>query len=168
MKRLKKLALSILGVTVLSLGLYACSNDDSVNEEKKSLAKETNKEDLIKELANDSDFVDFVNQTNEIMLKVDSNKILKFVNIDRKLTSVEEYEFVEAFGYEKPEEFKSVYDQSLKKLETVNTKYKLESFEKNDLNYIFIESINLIDNMIELLIKLSKDYPKNIQVKEGV
>jgi len=26
----------------------------------------------------------------------------------------------------------------------------------------------LIDNMLELLMKLSKDYPKNIQVKEGV
>lgn len=32
MKRFKKLALSILGVTVLSLGLYACSNDgDDLN-----------------------------------------------------------------------------------------------------------------------------------------
>lgn len=27
MKRFKNLALSILGVTVLSLGLYACTND---------------------------------------------------------------------------------------------------------------------------------------------
>ena len=28
-------------------------------------------------------------------------------------------------------------------------------------------TLKLIDNMIELLIKLSNDYPKNIQVKEG-
>ena len=29
-------------------------------------------------------------------------------------------------------------------------------------------TLKLIDNMIELLTKLSKDYPQNIQVKEGV
>ena len=29
-------------------------------------------------------------------------------------------------------------------------------------------TLKLIDNMLELLIKLSKDYPKNIQIKEGV
>ena len=29
-------------------------------------------------------------------------------------------------------------------------------------------TLKLIDNMIELLTKLSKDYPKNIQIKEGV
>lgn len=28
-------------------------------------------------------------------------------------------------------------------------------------------TLKLIDNMMELLIKLSNDYPKNIQVKEG-
>ena len=28
-------------------------------------------------------------------------------------------------------------------------------------------ALKLIDNMMELLIKLSNDYPKNIQVKEG-
>ena len=28
-------------------------------------------------------------------------------------------------------------------------------------------TLRLIDNMMELLIKLSNDYPKNIQVKEG-
>ena len=29
-------------------------------------------------------------------------------------------------------------------------------------------TLKLIDNMIELLTKLSKDYPKNIRIKEGV
>ena len=29
-------------------------------------------------------------------------------------------------------------------------------------------TLKLIDNMIELLTKLSNDYPKNIQIKEGV
>ncbi len=43
---------------------------------------------------------------------------------------------------------------------------------KNDEMLIEIKkndkiTLKLIDNMIELLEKLSKDYPKNIQVKEG-
>ena len=29
-------------------------------------------------------------------------------------------------------------------------------------------TLKLIDNMLDLLLKLSKDYPKNIQIKEGV
>ena len=29
-------------------------------------------------------------------------------------------------------------------------------------------TLKLIDNMLELLTKLSKDYPKNIRIKEGV
>ena len=29
-------------------------------------------------------------------------------------------------------------------------------------------TLKLIDNMMEMLTKLSKDYPKNIQIKEGV
>lgn len=55
------------------------------------------------------------------------------------------------------------------------------SFDKDAIYYEYLNdgllleikkhdniTLTLIDNMLELLIKLSKDYPKNIQVKEGV
>ena len=55
------------------------------------------------------------------------------------------------------------------------------SIDKNAISYQYIKdgllleikkfdniTLKLIDNMIELLTKLSKDYPKNIQIKEGV
>ena len=48
-------------------------------------------------------------------------------------------------------------------------KYKLN---KNGLEIEILKSddvtLKLIDNMNELLVKLSRNYPKNIQVKEGV
>ena len=55
------------------------------------------------------------------------------------------------------------------------------SIDKNAISYEVIKdglileiksfdnvTLKLIDNMMELLTKLSKDYPKNIQIKEGV
>ena len=55
------------------------------------------------------------------------------------------------------------------------------SIDKNAISYEVIKdglileiksfdniTLKLIDNMMELLTKLSKDYPKNIRIKEGV
>lgn len=64
MKRLKKLALSILGVTVLSLGLYACSNDGDVQndntsnvQKRETLVDETQFAEVSKKIKVDTDWV---------------------------------------------------------------------------------------------------------------
>lgn len=134
MKRFKKLALSILGVTVLSLGLYACSNDDSVNEEKKSLAKETNKEDLIKELANDSDFVEYVKlNIDEGKLNYDINLVNKLIK-DNQVTEDEEDLVPIALGYTTMSSFKQSLEKKIFYLKKVDNRFKLERFNQLELS----------------------------------
>lgn len=63
----------------------------------------------------------------------------------------------------------------------ITTVNALISLDKESINYQLVNdkmviqikkdnrtTLILINNMISLLIKLSQDYPKNIQVKEGV
>lgn len=64
MKRFKKLALSILGVTVLSLGLYACSNDGDVQndntsnvQKRETLVDETQFTEVPEKIKVDTDWI---------------------------------------------------------------------------------------------------------------
>ena len=63
----------------------------------------------------------------------------------------------------------------------ITTVNAILSINENAISYEYIEdglnleikshdnvTLKLIDNMLELLTKLSKNYPKNIRIKEGV
>ena len=55
----------------------------------------------------------------------------------------------------------SIDDKALK-YKMLNGGMEIEILKKDNI------TLKLIDNMMELLIKLSEDYPKNIRIKEGV
>ncbi len=54
------------------------------------------------------------------------------------------------------------FDKKAIKYQAESGKIEIEILKKDNI------TIKLINNMLELLTKLSNDYPKNIQIKEGV
>jgi len=88
MKRLKKIALSILGVTVLSLALYACSNDGDVQNHNTSNTK-SNNELLSYRTSRYENFTD--NDYNKMLFQLNDDIDLILSNSKPKDITLENY-----------------------------------------------------------------------------
>lgn len=147
MKKIKNLTLGILGATILSLGLYACSNEDattSATTEKTTMAAKENRE--IKELALDEDFITFVRlNLVEENLNYDINLVNKLIE-DNQVTE-EELELVPtALGYGNMTEYKESLGEKISYLKKVDSKFKLDRFTQFELSDAIAIAIGDIDN----------------------
>ncbi|WCM41210.1 hypothetical protein MG290_09595 [Flavobacterium sp. CBA20B-1] len=122
MKKIKNFTLGLLGATILSLGLYACSNDNetttnSSTEQKGMAAKDGYNSAII----NDLDFKNFLFEGFSAMERLDNEKIVLFkgVEINESNTNI----VIEAFGYSDKEEFFDYRKKQNLRLKRLDEKY---------------------------------------------
>lgn len=150
MKNFRKITLGFLVTTILLPSFYGCSNDNesSTTYQKEGLKKEArirSRDLIIKNLANDIEFVEFLNETYHLMDNVNPTILLKYSSIDRDMTNEEGLEFSHGFGFNSIQEFESFFTKNLTKLNNVSKRYEFESIEKADLDYILIGAIEQVD-----------------------
>lgn len=148
MKNIKKFTLGILGATILSLGLYACSNDDAttVNTTEQTTMVARGFDDIT-ELALDEDFIEFVN-----LNLIDSETLHYNINLvntilEDNVVTEDEIELVPiALGYSGMTSYKAGLGSKLNLLKKVDQKFELVRFTQGELIQAIDISIGHIDS----------------------
>lgn len=137
MKNFKKITLGLLGATILSLGLYACSNDDATTAntttEQTTIAA---KDRYNPAILNDPNFRDYLFEGFLAIEKLDTEKILQFKDIEINDSNTDAV--VNAFGFFGKSEFFDYHKKQNIRLKIVDEKYGF--FKLNDS--IKLEIIN--------------------------
>lgn len=149
-EKFKKNYFGCFGTLILVPSFYGCSNENDVsqinnNQTSKIVSRSINKEAVVELLANDAEFVDYLNETYHLLDNVDSTVLLKYSSIDRDLTTEEGLEFSRGFGFDSIQDFDVYYIQNFNRLNNIYMRYNLNSFEKTDLDFIFIGAIDRVN-----------------------
>lgn len=135
MKTIKLTIFSILGATLLGLGLYSCSNDDTtgVNElEKTNISKNVNRK-VGGKLSENQHFINYVKLTNtEFNLPKNIDKI-KSIYEDKEVDETEIYDLSSALGYLNIDEFQTIQIEKIKNLDKLNAEFNLLDLKDDEI-----------------------------------
>src|SRR5690606_25606467 len=153
MKNFKKITLGLLGATILSLGLYACSNDDATKAN--TTTEQTTSIKSIASFENNEDYVyDFVKKHIEIndkiipILENEPNLDIEIINEYSSETVTSENEFKNILRqsgiikFDELSELISLQVQNSKMFQSNNPAFfTLDKLEQNALLTIYVDEV---------------------------
>lgn len=153
MKRVKTTLLSVLGATILSLGFYACSNDNEATTSNTTTDQNVMvaKTDYDQSILEDEDFKEFLFEGFYALEKLNIEKIEKFKGIEINESNTNE--IIDAYGFSGKDEFLEYHERQNLRLAKFDKKYNF--FDFNDA--VKLEIIN--DGLIKY--HIPEEYPEN-------
>lgn len=147
MKRIKNFTLGILGATILSLGLYACSNDDgatttNLSSEKTTFASKeaTDFEDVVNRLKKDNDFVLLSNSLEIFGESAKQPEVINQLLGKENINEAERVQLAHAFGFASVSDAYNFDVKNTRYISNIYKKFDLSRFDKSELKLILEEA----------------------------
>jgi len=144
MKNFKKITLGLLGATILSLGLYACSNDNeatttNLSSEKTTIASKegTGFEDVINRLKTDHDFVLLSSSLEKFGESAKQPEVINQLLGKENITEAERVQLAHAFGFASVSDAYNFDVKNTQYISNIYERYSLSRFNNDELKLIF-------------------------------